>query len=142
MVILDVVSGVVSVVVWRSRWQPAIDMLRRLRKLDNPVWLKMAGKPKSHLAALYHIGRKTGKDYATPVWANRAGQSVFVPLPYGTEVDWCRNVLAAGGCTLDHDGLRYEAVAPVIVPAAEAARTCRRDHGGCTVCMAPGRIFG
>jgi hypothetical protein len=38
----------------------------------------------------------------------------------GTDVDWCRNVLAAGGCSLDHHGVRLDATAPVLVRAAEA----------------------
>ena len=48
--------------------------------------------------------------------AHRAGRSFFIPLPYGTAVDWCRNVLASGGCTIEYDGVRYDTVAPAIVP--------------------------
>ncbi len=68
-----------------------------------------------------HTGRKTGRDYVAQVWAERSGQSFFIQLPHGIDVDWCRNVLAAGCCALEHDGVRYETVAPAIVPAAEAA---------------------
>ena len=32
-------------------------------------------------------------------------------LPYGTDADWRRNVPAAGGCVLEHDGVRYAAPA-------------------------------
>ena len=56
----------------------------------------------------------------TPVWAERSDQWFFIPLAYGTEVDWCRNVLSDGYCALERNGVRYETAAPVIVPAAEA----------------------
>ena len=29
-------------------------------------------------------------------------------------------MLAGGGCAIEHDGVRFDTVAPVIVPAAEA----------------------
>lgn len=70
---------------------------------------------------VHHTGRRSARAYATPVWGERCGQLFLIQLPYGTGVDWCRNVLAAGGCVLEHHGVRYDAVAPVIVPAAEAA---------------------
>ena len=50
----------------------------------------------------------------------RIGESFFIQLPYGAGVDWCRNVLAAGHCTLERDGVLYDTVAPEIVPADEA----------------------
>ena len=116
--VVDTVFTVVRVAVWRSRWKPALNAVRRYNKFVlNPVILKRGG---ATVTAVHHVGRSSGKAYVTPVWAERAGQSFFIHLPYGTDVDWCRNVLAGGGCILEQDGERYDVVAPVIVPAAEA----------------------
>lgn len=83
------------------------------------------GKPataevtRKRTTAVHHTGRTSGRRYVTPVWAERVGRSVFIQLPYGTDVDWCRNVLAGGGCSLEHHGVRYHATAPTIVPATD-----------------------
>lgn len=112
----------IAVVVFRSRWQPAIDSVRRFnKKILNPAMMKLAGKRHWYAAVVRHTGRKSGKDYATPVWAEKVGRSFFIPLPYGTDVDWCRNILAAGSCVLEDHGARYHTTAPVIVPAKEVA---------------------
>jgi deazaflavin-dependent oxidoreductase (nitroreductase family) len=125
--IVEVISDVIFLIVWRSRWQPGIDALRWFNKrVQNPVMLRLAGKRNRELAALHHTGRESGRQYVTPVTAQRAGQSFLIPLPYGTNVDWCRNVLAYGGCAIDHQGVRYATVAPAIVPADEAAPNLAR----------------
>jgi hypothetical protein len=38
-----------------------------------------------------------------------------VPLPYGTDVDWCQNLLAAGGGVIQEEGVRYTVGEPEIV---------------------------
>jgi hypothetical protein len=43
-----------------------------------------------------------------------------VPLPYGTDVDWLRNIEAAGGCDVVLGGTRHHMTGPVVRPAAEA----------------------
>lgn len=114
-----VLQSVIHVVVWRTRWQPGIDALRWFHKSVRPMELRSAGKRSKSTAAVHHTGRRSGKDYVTPVWAHRVGEGFLIGLPYGTGVDWCRNVLAAGGCVLDHDGVRYDVIAPVIVPVRD-----------------------
>ena len=51
-------------------------------------------------AVVVHRGRNSGREYRTPIWAfHREGRFV-VALTYGSDTDWVRNVLAAGGCSL------------------------------------------
>jgi deazaflavin-dependent oxidoreductase (nitroreductase family) len=111
------------IAVWRSHWQPAIDAVRRINKVLNPARLKSAGKRPGPWApaAVHHIGRTSGNEYATPVWAHRVGPAFYIGLPYGTNVDWLRNVLAAGGCTIESGGMCYDTTMPEIEPAAEVA---------------------
>jgi hypothetical protein len=40
-----------------------------------------------------------------------------IPLPYGTQVDWLRNVLAAGHATLDVRGTTVAVDEPVVLPS-------------------------
>ncbi len=71
------------------------------------------------MTVVHHKGRRSGRGYVTPVWAERAGSSFYIQLPYGAEIDWCRNVLADSGCTLERNGVHYHAFAPQIVPAVD-----------------------
>ena len=118
-----VLNGVIHVVVWRARWQPGIDALRWFHKRARPMEMRSAGKSNKATAAVHHTGRRSGKHYVTPVWAHRVDDRFYIGLPYGTGVDWCRNVLAAGGGAVEHDGMRYDVTAPVIVSARDAPRT-------------------
>lgn len=111
-----------AVVVFPSRRQPAMEVVRRFTRnvLDPPI-RKPAGRGGRHRTAVHHIGRRSGKEYTTPVRAERVGQSFFIPLPHGTDVDWCRNVLASGGCVIEDGGVRYDTLGPVIGPARDVA---------------------
>jgi deazaflavin-dependent oxidoreductase (nitroreductase family) len=114
-----VVSQFGGTVVRRTRWQPGVDALRRYHRTLRSWELRKAGRSGQSAAALHHTGRRSGTAYVTPVWAHRVGESFYVGLPYGTGVDWLRNVRAAGGCDIEHDGVRHHAVDPVLVPLAE-----------------------
>jgi deazaflavin-dependent oxidoreductase (nitroreductase family) len=47
-----------------------------------------------------HTGRRSGRAYRTPVNAFRTPTGYVIALTYGTDSDWLRNVVAAGGCEL------------------------------------------
>jgi deazaflavin-dependent oxidoreductase (nitroreductase family) len=51
-----------------------------------------------------HIGRKSRRQYRTPVNVFRRGDRYVIALTYGSDADWVRNVLADGGCTLETRG--------------------------------------
>lgn len=105
---------------------PVKDAVRVFNKhILNPVMLHLAGRKNWYASVVHHTGRHTGKAYATPVVAELAsdasGDWLVIPLPYGTGVDWLRNVLAAGTATVRAHGRTYDAVEPVIIDAAAAA---------------------
>ena len=60
-------------------------------------------KAMAHLAGhgdfveLEHVGRRSGRVFHTPMMAFRHGEVVTFALTYGREVDWLKNVRAAGG---------------------------------------------
>ena len=112
----------IMVVVFRSKWRPAIDAVRHFNKaVINPAMMRMAGSKNWYASVVHHVGRTSGKPYATPVVITAVGDRLYIPLPYGIHVDWCDNVLAAGGCTVEHHGDHVETTAPAIVPFEEAA---------------------
>jgi deazaflavin-dependent oxidoreductase (nitroreductase family) len=43
-----------------------------------------------------HIGRRSGREYRTPVFGTVSGGQVVLAVMYGTESDWVRNILATG----------------------------------------------
>jgi deazaflavin-dependent oxidoreductase (nitroreductase family) len=47
-----------------------------------------------------HQGRRSGREYRTPVNIFKTRDGYVVALTYGVG-DWTRNVLAAGGCQVD-----------------------------------------
>lgn len=47
-----------------------------------------------------HRGRRSGREYRTPVNVFKTPDGYVVALTYGV-ADWTRNVLAAGGCRIE-----------------------------------------
>lgn len=87
----------------------------------NPAMLRLAGRKHWYAAVIRHTGRRSGRSYATPVVADRAaGDGFILPLPYGTGVDWLRNVLAAGTATITVGGQTFDVTEPEVIDAATA----------------------
>ena len=63
-------------------------------------------------AIIIHTGRKSGATYETPINAFRTPHGYRIALTYGPEVDWVRNVLAAGSCALLVRGRRIPCHSP------------------------------
>jgi deazaflavin-dependent oxidoreductase (nitroreductase family) len=67
----------------------------------NPQALRTAARRQAEWGVVHHVGRRSGAVYDTPIDTQRTDEgSVVIPLVYGPSADWCRNILAAGGCTL------------------------------------------
>ncbi len=52
-------------------------------------------------AIIRYRGRKSGKAYRTPMNVFRDGESYVFALTYGSDVQWVKNVLAAGEAELE-----------------------------------------
>ena len=92
----------------------------------NPAVMKLAGRRHIWFAAqIHHVGRRSGRPYLTPVGARLAGQTFVIPLTFGNQSDWCRNVRAAGGCAIRLGGTDYRATRPVLADRAEASELVR-----------------
>ncbi len=67
------------------------------------------------LAIVHHVGRKSGRSYRTPVVAFRTAKGFVIPMTYGRDVDWARNLVKARGCELGRMGERFSLRNPRIV---------------------------
>jgi deazaflavin-dependent oxidoreductase (nitroreductase family) len=97
-----------------------LPVLRPVMRLMNPRTIRAVERRQSPFGVLHHVGRRSGVEYHTPVAAARTSEGVLVPLMYGPDTDWCRNILAAGHCTLTFDGEELALTAPQVVRAAIA----------------------
>ena len=98
-----------------------LDMVRVFSKhVSNPVMLPMSGRKNFYASVIETTGRRSGKHYATTVVTDRTADGFIVGLPYGTQVDWLRNVLAAGRATIRYGGQTYDVVGSQVIDAASA----------------------
>jgi deazaflavin-dependent oxidoreductase (nitroreductase family) len=79
----------------------------------------LVGGRRSPWAYLEHVGRRSGRRYRTPVLPKLRGGFAYVPLAYGPDVQWARNVRAAGTCRLQVHETVYELDGPATITAAE-----------------------
>jgi deazaflavin-dependent oxidoreductase (nitroreductase family) len=73
------------------------------------------------LAVVHHVGRKSGRRYRSPVVAFGSADGFVIPMTYGRDVDWARNIVHAGGCELGQMGRRVALRNPRIVAFGAAA---------------------
>jgi deazaflavin-dependent oxidoreductase (nitroreductase family) len=71
-------------------------------------------------AVIEHQGRKSGAAYRTPIVARRTEGGFVLPVPFGPNTNWVRNVLAAGEATITWKGGRHPVTAPRLVDLAAA----------------------
>jgi deazaflavin-dependent oxidoreductase (nitroreductase family) len=75
-----------------------------LKKTLNRLTARMARGGYGPFSLIRHVGRKSGRTYETPVILAEVPQGFVAELTYGDTVDWYRNIVAAGGCTVIHHG--------------------------------------
>jgi len=56
------------------------------------------------MGIIVHAGRKTHRQYRTPVMVFHRSTRFIIALTYGRESEWVQNVLAAGCCELETQG--------------------------------------
>ncbi|GAC69755.1 nitroreductase family deazaflavin-dependent oxidoreductase [Gordonia soli] len=78
-------------------------------------------------AMVEHVGRKSGRTYATPVTAWVDGDRVSIILTYGRDTDWVRNVRAAGSFGLTRRSRSHRVVEARVIPSdsPDVARSAR-----------------
>jgi deazaflavin-dependent oxidoreductase (nitroreductase family) len=70
---------------------------------------------------LRHRGRRSGREYATPVVGLRISGGLAIPMAFGDRADWYRNILASGGATVRRHGTDQQLVDPAAIDPDDAA---------------------
>ncbi len=78
------------------------------KRFLNKLTSKIARSSWGPFCMIYHIGRRSGKPYETPIIAFPTTEGFVIALTYGPEVDWYRNIRAAGRCRIQWHGKVYE----------------------------------
>ena len=68
-------------------------------------WMARAGH--GPFSLIRHVGRNSGRTYETPVILVQVPEGFIAELTYGENVDWYRNIVAAGGCVVVHRRAEY-----------------------------------
>lgn len=120
------IAGIVAVVAllgsvvllgMRRKSPVVLDAVRRLNKeVMNPQQMESAGTPGAYAGIIRHVGRKSGKQYETPVGIEETVDGFVITLPYGRRADWLQNVLAAGEAAIVHEGQTYQVTDPQVIP--------------------------
>lgn len=109
------------IISFRFKVPAMLDFIKRFnRNVLNPIMLDYAGTHGFYASALHHLGRKTGTPYSTPVYATPIPDGFIIPLSYGTDMDWLKNVMADGTARLDFHGVSHHTESPEIIPASVA----------------------
>ncbi len=91
-------------------------------RIFNQVALRFAGTRVMPLyGVLEHRGRRSGKTFHTPVVVRPTADGFIVPMPWGEQTDWCRNVRAAGECVVRWKGRDYAMVQPEVIDSGAVA---------------------
>jgi F420H(2)-dependent quinone reductase len=87
----------------------------------NPYLVRrgLSGTRGSELATLEHIGRRSGVRRLTPLHAIPIPDGVRFAVPLGERSEWARNVLAAGRCRMQYQGMLVELDEPRLLAPAE-----------------------
>jgi len=97
-------------------------VVRFAARFLNPAVMLIAGRRwMPVLGILHHVGRRSGRLYATPLGMRPRGDSFVMPRTFGGDAAWYRNVLAAGGCSVTYLGKEYTLVEPEVIDFATAA---------------------
>jgi deazaflavin-dependent oxidoreductase (nitroreductase family) len=107
--ILAILLAPILLIRFRKRWVAAFNLA-----VTNRITSRFAARLPG-FGILQHVGRKSSRVYRTPVNVFRTPEGFLIALTYGRECEWVRNVLAAGGCELETQGVRYRLSAPAIV---------------------------
>jgi deazaflavin-dependent oxidoreductase (nitroreductase family) len=78
-----------------------------LKHTLNRVTARAARSGRGPFSLVRHVGRRSGREYETPLILAQVPGGFVAELTYGPDVDWYRNVVAAGRCTVIHSGREY-----------------------------------
>jgi EmrB/QacA subfamily drug resistance transporter/deazaflavin-dependent oxidoreductase (nitroreductase family) len=96
-------------------------VVRFAARFVNPLVLFIAGRRWMPIVGiLHHRGRRSGREYATPIGMRPMGGGFVIPRTFSDNAAWYQNVKAAGEGRVTYLGRRYRVVEPQVVDYATA----------------------
>lgn len=86
----------------------------------NRIAVPLARSGHGPFAIVRHVGRRSGRTYETPLVVAVVPGGFTIELTYGPDVDWFRNIAAAGGCVVVYRTKEYQ---------IDGVKPCSRDDG-------------
>ena len=71
----------------------------------------LARSGRGPFSLVIHVGRRSGKQFETPIMVASVPEGFVAELTYGENVNWYRNIVAAGGCRLVVHGIEHTVIA-------------------------------
>ena len=100
----------------RARW-----IVRFAARFINPLVLLIAGRRWMPVVGiLRHRGRRSGREYATPIGMRPLGAGFVIPRTFSDNAAWYQNVKAAGGARITYLGREFVVIEPEVVDYAIA----------------------
>ena len=96
-------------------------IVRFAARFVNPIVLLIAGRRWMPVVGiLRHRGRRSGREYATPIGMRPLGDGFVIPRTFSDNAAWYQNVKAAGEGRITYLGRHYRVVEPEVVDYATA----------------------
>lgn len=120
-VALAVCAGFAFIVVAiRTNSPRLLGVVRRFnRAFTNKLQRRSAGRPGAYASLVRHRGRTSGQSYETPIVPFATDSEFLISLPYGSNTDWLKNVLASGSAVLVTDGRTCTVDSPEVLATDE-----------------------
>jgi len=96
---------------------------RFVAAIVNPAISFLAGRRFTPLfGVLVHQGRRSRREYRTPVVMLPYGGGLVIPMTFGDHANWYRNIVAAGACRVRWRGSERRLKSPVVIEATHVSR--------------------
>lgn len=92
------------------------------RHVTNPIQRLWAGWAPT-MGILEHTGRRSGKQYRTPLNVFPTRDGVAIMLSYGPDRDWLKNLASSGQGRIKQYGRTFSVGDPHVLPKADAAQS-------------------
>jgi deazaflavin-dependent oxidoreductase (nitroreductase family) len=115
----------------RSQPKRTLGLVRKLfGRVLNPLLLWLSDRFRLDQSVVFHVGRRSGREYATPLCVSPVPDGFIVPAAFGPDVDWLANLRATPEARLVHEGVTYSVQAEVM--NADEALRAAGGSPGCT----------
>jgi deazaflavin-dependent oxidoreductase (nitroreductase family) len=92
----------------------------RIQNVSSRIFMMISGRWFRGYSIVRHVGRRSGRQYQNPVSAYPLGDGFVIPVLYGADSQWVRNVMAAERFTVRTKGRDHLLERPEIIHPAQA----------------------